>query len=73
MPQAVHVTSRKNLSQVQSVMDRAFFDDPTVRWYHSDSPDTFALEHHQYPGGYLKLYRDAFLSTIKGCDFDFLT
>ena len=48
MPQAVHVTSRKNLSQVLSVMDRAFFDDPTVRWYHSDSPDTFALEHHQY-------------------------
>ena len=29
-------------------MDRAFYDDPSVRWYHSESPDTFALEHHLY-------------------------
>lgn len=29
-------------------MDRSFYDDPTVRWYHADTPETFALEHHLY-------------------------
>ena len=48
MPGDVHIASRKYPPQILSVMDRAFYDDPTVRWYHSDSPDTFALEHHLY-------------------------
>ncbi len=29
-------------------MDAAFFDDPTVQYYHADMPDIFAIEHHRY-------------------------
>ena len=48
MTKEVRIASREDLPKVLSVMDRAFYDDPTVRWYHSDSPETFALEHHLY-------------------------
>ncbi len=48
MTEEVRVASRDELLKVLSVMDRAFYNDPTVRWYHTETPETFALEHHLY-------------------------
>lgn len=38
---------REQLRQVQTVMDKAFADDPTVLWV-SDLPEVFEAEHHRY-------------------------
>lgn len=47
MTNSVFVAARHDLAEVQSVMDKAFADDPTVLWV-SDAPEIFANEHHRY-------------------------
>lgn len=47
MRDSVFVATRRDLADVQSVMDKAFADDPTVQRY-SDAPEVFADEHHRY-------------------------
>jgi len=47
MTNAVFVATRRDLANVESVMDKAFADDPTVLWV-SKSPEVFADEHHRY-------------------------
>jgi GNAT superfamily N-acetyltransferase len=47
MTNSVFVATRRDLADVQSVMDKAFADDPTVLWV-SDLPEIFANEHHRY-------------------------
>lgn len=44
---SVFAATRHNLTDVQSIMDKAFADDPTVMWY-SDAPEVQATEHHRY-------------------------
>jgi GNAT superfamily N-acetyltransferase len=47
MPDSAFVAPRSNSRDIQSVMDKAFADDPTVLWY-SGLPKVFASEHHRY-------------------------
>jgi hypothetical protein len=41
------VATQRDLTNIQSVMDKAFADDPTVLRY-SDAPEVQASEHHRY-------------------------
>lgn len=41
------VVSPDDLKRVQHVMDLGFVSDPTVQWI-LDTPEAFAVEHHQY-------------------------
>lgn len=47
MTGSVFVATRRNSRDIQSVMDKAFAQDPTVQWV-SDDPEVFAREHHRY-------------------------
>lgn len=47
MTSSVFVATPANLHNIQSVMDKGFANDPTVRWY-SEAPEVFADEHHRY-------------------------
>lgn len=47
MTSSVFVATRRDLADIQSVMDKAFAEDPTVLWV-SDALEDFANEHHRY-------------------------